>query len=152
MVSRFRQRLAARIERRRVAYADANRRLLIAPRPRPTLLVVRRSFGSPVLRQLEDRRTFHPAGRQRPAAGFFMARHRLRVVNTARASTAPYLGDSPSTETFSPVVPIGVGFVAPRQVAICIRRKSRREVMHAKGYAGGKVRRPTRNEYSGVIC
>lgn len=154
MVSRFRQRLAARIERRRVAFADANRRLLIAPRPRPPLLVVRRSFQSPVLRQLEDRRTFHPAGRQRPAAGFFLPRHQLRVATPKRSVsvvTGPYQGVSPSAALFSSP-PIGVGFVAPRQVAICIRRKTRREVIHARGIAGSKVRRPRRTEYSGVIC
>lgn len=152
MVSRFRQRLAGRIERRRVAFADATRRVLIAP-PRPALLVVRRSSRPSVLRQLEDRRTFHPQGAARPAAGFFVPRHRLVVRAPARRSvtvTGPGLGASPSQDFFSP--PIGVGFQAPRQVAVCIRRKVRKQVMHAKGFAGGKVRRPRRTEYSGVIC
>lgn len=151
MVSRFRTRLAARIERRRVAFADATRRVLIAPRP--PRLVVRRFFQSPVLRQLEDRRTFHPAGRQRPAAGFYLPRHQLRVATPKRAVsvvTEPYQGESPSTALFSP--PVGIGFVAPRQVAICIRRKTRRQVIHAKGIAGTRVRRPRRTEYSGIIC
>lgn len=153
MVSRFRRRLAERVERRRVAFANANRpRLLIVP-PRPTPPVVRRVFRSPVLRQLEDRRTFHPAGVNRPAAGFFMPRHRLRVSTPRRpvtVATAPGLGVSPSPETFSP--PIGIGFVAPRQVAVCIRRKVRKEVIHAKGFAGGRVRKPRRSTYSEITC
>lgn len=46
----------------------------------------------------------------------------------------------------------GVGFRDPTSVMICIRRKIRREVMHALGAAGGRVRRPRRNFYSNVRC
>lgn len=149
MVSKFRQRLAGRIERRRVAFANATRRVLISP-PRPALLVVRRPS---VLRQLEDRRTFHPQGPARPAAGFFLPRHRL-VARQPRRQVM--LGNSPAWSPdqagFFSSPPVLVGFQAPRQVAVCIRRRVRKQVIHAKGYAGGKVRRPRRTEYSGVTC
>jgi len=48
-----------------------------------------------------------------------------------------------------------VGFALPWQVVICVRRKRRREVMHALGIAGGSGigRHPQRrNEYSEVRC
>jgi len=148
-LSRRRQRQVERFERRRVAFADANPRLLRVPRP--PLSVRPRPAG--LLRQVEDRRLYHPLGRSRPAAGFFLPRHRLVVPRTparrAMRVTAPLLV-GPGAETSS--VPIGIGFQAPRQVAVCIRRKTRREVIHAKGIAVSRVRRPRRTEYSGVEC
>lgn len=43
-------------------------------------------------------------------------------------------------------------FVAPRSVAICVRRKRRKEVLHARGVAGGRVRRGKRNQWLDVRC
>lgn len=149
-MSRFRERLAARRDRWRVALANANRLpVAIVSRPRlRTVVVARRATFRPrvtLLQQLEDRRTFHPERAARPARGFFMPRHRLVAV-------APTVTFGSVPDTFSPVVPVGVGFAAPRQVAVCVRRRVRREVMHAKGFAGGRVRRPTRSFYSEVRC
>lgn len=49
-----------------------------------------------------------------------------------------------------------VGFAMPWQVVLCVRRKRRREVMHALGIAGrrgvGAGRRWHRNEWSDVRC
>lgn len=46
-----------------------------------------------------------------------------------------------------------VAFADPHKIPLCIRRKERREVLHAKGVAGGKVRRPgRRNQWSDVKC
>lgn len=48
-----------------------------------------------------------------------------------------------------------VGFQHPWQVMICIRRKQRKEVLHAfkkTGSGGGKQRRPRRNFWSEVRC
>jgi len=151
MVSRFRVRLAERRERRRVAFLNANRPRLLIVQRKPIARIVRPS----VLRQLEDRRTFHPQGPRRPAAGFFLPRHRLRIPAPRRSvtvATAPGWGmpTLPTPETFS--LPYQIGFQAPRQVAVCVRRKVRREVIHARGIAGSRVRRPRRTEYSGVTC
>lgn len=48
-----------------------------------------------------------------------------------------------------------VGFHAPWQVIICVRRKRRREVLHALNKTGagkGRQRRPVRNTFSEVRC
>lgn len=80
-----------------------------------------------------DRRKYHPTPLYRPA-------HSL-VRQAARLA----LGKSPTT----------VRFRIPNLVAICVRRKARREVLHAlkrlnKGRGGGGKRR--RNLYSNVQC
>ena len=51
-------------------------------------------------------------------------------------------------------VPRAVGFQHPWQVMICIRRRRRREVMHALGHAGraGHQRKHKRNYWSEVRC
>lgn len=45
-----------------------------------------------------------------------------------------------------------LAFSTPREVLICVRRKQRKEVLHAKGKAGGKVRPPRRGPWSHVHC
>lgn len=45
-----------------------------------------------------------------------------------------------------------MAFKAPKFVAICVRRKIRREVLLALGRGGGGKRRPRRNAYSNVRC
>lgn len=53
-------------------------------------------------------------------------------------------------------IPQRVGFTLPWQVIICVRRKRRREVLHALNIAGrsgvGRGKRQHRNEYSEVRC
>lgn len=39
-----------------------------------------------------------------------------------------------------------------RRTMVCVRRKERREVIHAKGVSGGRVRKGRRNEFSNVKC
>lgn len=100
------------------------------------------------LRAIEDRREFHPEGDFRPARGFVYPRHRLVV-------SVPRQEPSRLADTYTPVVPLGVSFKAPRQVAICVRRKQRREVLHAMGKTGRGSRfnrAPRRNVYSEVSC
>lgn len=43
-------------------------------------------------------------------------------------------------------------FVHPETVAVCVRRKSRKQVLHARGIAGGPVRKPRRSRFSKVRC
>lgn len=63
------------------------------------------------------------------------------------ARTAPY-----RALAGVPGVPVAITFRDPRRVDLCARREARRRVMHARGSAGGKVRRPRRNSWSGVSC
>lgn len=93
------------------------------------------------LREVEDRRLFHPEARQRPAASFDTPRHRLQVVRPTR----------PSFDPFS--VPSRIGFRQPDRVLICVRRQQRKEVLHALHVAGRSgLRRPRRGPYSNVSC
>lgn len=132
----------------RVVSTNTNRRLRKVVRirrlsSRPTL--GRLGFSRSVLRTLEDRREFHPERARRPARGFFIPRHRLVILSDP-------VGDS--MRDMSQSVPFSIGFERPKQVAVCIRRKQRREVIHALGKAGAGVRRrrPRRSEYSDVRC
>lgn len=105
--------------------------------------------GSPLLRQIEDRRTWHPEGVARPARSFTSARHRLIALgqssgNKVRSSSRPWIGSS---------VPFSIGFADARRVLVCVRRRQRRQVLHAKRIAGRRGLRPPRyNYYSGVSC
>lgn len=88
--------------------------------------------------QTEDRRRWHPEGPRRPAASFSKPRHRLKALAPKR----PVLG-----------VPNAIGFANPTNVLVCVRRKIRKEVMHALGKAGrGGQRRPKFNFFSKVRC
>ena len=46
-----------------------------------------------------------------------------------------------------------IGFAIPEKVMRCVRRKQRKEVLHAKGIAGSRVsRRRRRDGWSNVDC
>nr|QJB20468.1 MAG: hypothetical protein [Microvirus sp.] len=94
------------------------------------------------LTTVEDRRTFHPDGEQRNARSFRRSYHLL---------TQP---QAPSVLAQRPHMPVGVAFDNPRDVLVCVRRKTRRQVIHALGKAGKGVARkaPRRNHYSDVKC
>lgn len=90
------------------------------------------------LSEVDDRRTYHPS-RHRPAPSFSRPRHRLKV---------PSLLQNPLAGTKALVT-----FSAPQNVLICVRRKIRKEVMHAFKKAGKTgQRRPRRNAYSSISC
>lgn len=110
---------------------------------------VRRSSRPSAVSLLEDRRTYHPEGPARPARGFRINRHRLII-----AAPEPSIPGRPA-DLHHVEVPIGIGFEKPRQVAICIRRHQRREVLHALGKTGRGSRfhrKPRRSFYSEVSC
>jgi len=80
-----------------------------------------------------DRRVYHPEGEARPAASRSGKRHTLRALYNAPLQA--------------------IGFKSPRSVMVCVRRQTRKEVLHAlnltkKGSRGGK----RRNYYSNVRC
>lgn len=102
-----------------------------------TSLVLR---SPPVLRppvellEVEDRRTFHPLGGFRPARSLGPrsdARVQVRRFRPFRYS-----------DVFQ--------FAVPDRVAVCVRRRERREVLHAKRSLGRGAGR--RNYWSGISC
>lgn len=106
------------------------------------------------LREIEDRREWHPEGPRRPARSTNRSRHRLTEHKTITRRESPIrdpmsgLREFPATsETFR------IGFEEPKQVAVCVRRKQREEVLHAfkkTGKVGQK--RPKRSWYSNISC
>lgn len=91
------------------------------------------------LQTIEDRRTWYPT-RVRPAATLSRLDQR-RIVERSRNS-------------FESFPSLHLGFEVPRKVAVCVRRKTRREVILAlkKAGAGAAQKRRKRNEYSDVRC
>lgn len=123
--------------RRRDASSIANRRL--AERRLPT---VNYRFRRLSLSEIEDRRRF---GQEQnlPFRTVYNKPARFKIIQpTIREKQVKKID----------WVPSAIGFLNPTSVAVCIRRKQRREIMHAKGYAGGSVKLPTFNEASFVRC
>jgi len=97
----------------------------------------------PMLRRQEvldlgDRRFFHPERELAPAAS--RTRNDRRLV-------ARSVVDYPGASWRRPE-----RFNVAGQVAICVRRKTRREVLFAKKRGGGGNRKPRWNEWSDVKC
>lgn len=115
-----------------------------SPSFQPDVRIVRVAVRSP-LQLLEDRRLFHPARDLRPVRSFFM-RPRLIVASVKKprvVSRKSVLVDSLSHR---------IGFDVPRNVAICVRRKTRKEVIIAKRVALGGGGAKHRNIWSDVKC
>lgn len=94
------------------------------------------------LTQFEDRRTYHPDSIARNATSFFSNAHSLQVPigKTGRELLEKF----PSSR---------VGFTDAKNVLICVRRKQRKEVLHAlkkTGKTGQKA--PRRSFYSDIQC
>lgn len=89
---------------------------------------------------LEDRRTYHPENIFRPAASVTSSDRNVNVKEPAKK--------------FSRALPFGLQFAVPDNVAICVRRKQRREVIFAKRKAGKGARRrnPRRTWHSLIGC
>lgn len=105
------------------------------------------------LTEIEDRRTFHPLGRFRPPRLVNGVAAQVGLVNRGKPSVA-----SPSLSKFNRSLRSQtkalVAFQEPDRVVMCLRRKQRREVLHAKGIAGSKMRfrAPRRTPFSEVSC
>lgn len=96
------------------------------------------------LRLYEDRRTYHPSAF--PPVGVIDNRAARRLVERLPVRpVSPYRDPFPS---------LRLGFAVPQRVALCVRRKTRREVIFAKGLrrAGSGARTRRRNEHSDVRC
>lgn len=92
--------------------------------------------------RLEDRRRAHPEVEPFPTE---RSGQRARVVPAPVSKTYDFTRSR--SRAFNQAA-----FQVPGQVAICIRRKQRKEVLHAKGFAGGKVRGPRRGPFSHIHC
>lgn len=97
----------------------------------------------------EDRRSFNPEGFSAPARSFNTSRHRLDVPRVRKASPSV----RKSLRSFSPSLPIAVGFKVPSKVLICVRRKVRKQVLHALKKTGRRGQRSPRfSDYSRIHC
>lgn len=90
------------------------------------------------LSEVEDRRTFHPLDDFRPA---------MEIGGTPT-------GPRQVKKSFKPQLPFGLQFAVPEKTAVCVRRKTRREVIFAKRKQGGGRgrKRPTKNWFSKIGC
>lgn len=120
-------------ETRRDAFA-------IASGLRPLLASNDPSRSGRALQDIEDRRRFTP-GISRPMTPRQVARILMRPPSSKKASKALKLR-----------YPEVHAFALPRSTVICVRRAIRKQVIHAAGVAGKKVRRPKRNQFSRVSC
>lgn len=115
----------------------ANRRLLALNVPQ---IQTPRIRLTPDLRLVEDRRTWHPDGpTYRP----------VRAINSQRPRLKPVAFSSPKLKN---LIPTALGFEVPKKVAICVRRKQRKEVLFAKQKTGRGSARPKRNQWSDIKC
>lgn len=100
-------------------------------------------LGLPPLSPIEDRRVFHPQGVRRPAKSFLGNSHTLRAPEPS-----PAMLSKPR-----PYITPGVAFEDPNKVLVCVRRKRRREVLHAFNKTGKTgQKKPRQSYYSSVKC
>lgn len=105
-------------------------------------LLVRRPVRLLPLRPIEDRRTYHPLRAFRPAQSL------------GRRDAARVVLERPRQRPGRSFFPIDVfKFAVPRKVAICVRRKERRETLFAKKLTRSGAGAPKRRNYwSAISC
>lgn len=135
--------------------AKRRRREVFTPTPSltaPLSPLVRPLVSPPsrtILQEIEDRRTYHPLGDSRPA------RYSTGGPSHLKTKDRPAHDRFANVRRFTSGTKAAVVFSDPDNVAICVRRKSRREVMFAKrraGMSGPRRRKPRRNWYSAIKC
>lgn len=130
---------------RRETFDFSNRRLPVSSNYSVTQFY---NYRTP-LTLFEDRRQWHPEGIYAPARSFSQTRHRL----------VPVIGRSPIKQRPGRAWYPGfqgrevIAFRAPQKTLICVRRKIRKEVLHAFRKTGrGGQRSPKFNHYSSISC
>lgn len=122
----------------------------------PRLRINPPSVRSNPLLEVEDRRRWQPPGAVRRARSSRRWNVPLKLSATRPSSLLKRRSwpTSPAHKAVARNVSLGgLSFRAPRFVAICVRRKSRKEVLHALGKVGkGSSRVRRRNSYSNVRC
>lgn len=113
---------------------------IFQPQPRSLAPLIRDyvdDFAGRALTEVEDRRFYHPLDSFQPA-----------MEIGGRVAQKPKI-----KKTKLHQLPWQMVFDAPKKTAICVRRKTRREVIFAKRKSGGGARRkPRRNTYSDIGC
>lgn len=130
-------------KRKRHSNRSYNKTARVTSRQRyQSRLVRRRSVSLSPLFMYEDRRQFHPAGPiHRPVSAF---------VRSATIKHVPFVSPVNKAVGFMRAIPT---FNDPQKVFVCIRRKARREVLHAFfGRLGGAVGKARRRSTSDVRC
>lgn len=94
-----------------------------------------------------DRRVYNPEPEHTRPARRFSGRPARLVADPSPTPSRVQKGRPAAL--FAPAV---VAFKAPAHVAVCARRGVRKEVIHANGVAGTKVRKPRRGPFTGVKC
>lgn len=149
-------------------------RLHVRPSPRTPAAdrVLRRP--PPSIRQpLSDNRFWHPLGWQKPVVSYSGTQsHRKRLLDTPRPAPGHVLKwkqskSRPLTRAqsrkliyqynrFGPQLDRQtkaiVAFHDPTVIPHCDKRKTRKQVLHARGIAGGRVKKPKFNENSRISC
>lgn len=131
----------SRKRERRDSAEVSHRPLTVRLLSRPSALIVPTVAHD--LRLDEDRRSFHPLGMFRPP----------RVVGGHPVQ--PLVVREPAKRKRSQAfLAHQLGFPNPKRVLLCVRRKTRREVLFAKNLSrkGAGARRRHRNFYSEVKC
>lgn len=107
---------------------------------------------SSYLSQFEDRRKWHPEGAYAPAKSFNRSKHTLIEIGTSKRTSGSR--NRSSRYNISPTSFVSkIGFQYPKKVLICVRRKMRKQVLHALKKTGKKgQRRPKFNWYSKIRC
>lgn len=97
---------------------------------------------------IEDRRVWSPETRFKPTQKGLQRYTSLRTVSGVptyrlKAKASPRLS-----------VPRGIAFAEPHRLVLCVRRKQRKQVLHAlrKTGKGVKRRNPKRNYWSSISC
>lgn len=123
------------------SHSPAARPIVAASRPRLAVVSVPR-LSPETLRELEDRRLYNPTKTVSPPRS--IRRDQARLTLPVRRANKPH---RPPALFHQPA------FAIPDRVAICVRRKVRKEVLHAKKVAGKSgLRKPRRNFWSKVQC
>lgn len=93
--------------------------------------------------EIEDRRLWNPERIVKPYRDTRGWPARFKIVSKRAEQEA---------KKKSNWLPTAIGFINPTRVAVCVRRKQRREIMHALGVAGGAVKAPRFNDASKIRC
>lgn len=124
----------------------ANRRL-------PVFHVNPVPYSSLYLRQVEDRRRFHPEGFYAPAATIGPRWSRSLVVSSLQKRPVQSSTRSSMRSWLPGALPSRLRFKSPERVAVCVRRSIRREVLHAFKKTGrGGQRKPRFSWHSQISC
>lgn len=150
-------------------YYHQKPRLHVPPSPRtPVADAILRPSSRPP-QPLADNRLYHPLGRSRPVVGYSgTQQHRKRLYDAPRAlkttsktwsqrrHSAAVQRSVYVANRFGPMLDRQtkaiLAFAEPKQIPLCHKRQARKQVLHAKGIAGGRVSKPHYKENSRITC